>query len=49
MQMLGKTKVLSSSSFTQIINGLEDKVEYLEGKFFLALLLKIFIIVLKKN
>ena len=33
--MLGKTKVLSSSEASQIINGLKSiKVEYLEGKFF---------------
>jgi argininosuccinate lyase len=33
-KMLGKTKVLSSSEASQIINGLESiKVEYLEGRF----------------
>ena len=33
-KMLGKTKVLSSSEASQIINGLETiKVEYLKGKF----------------
>ena len=33
--MLGKTKVITSSETTQIIDGLEKiKVEYLEGKFF---------------
>ena len=33
-KMLGKTKVLSSSDVSRIINGLElIKVEYLEGKF----------------
>jgi len=34
-KMLGKTKVLSSSETSRIVNGLETiKVEYLEGKFF---------------
>ena len=49
-KMLGKEKVLSASESLQIVNGLETiKVEYLEGKFTLVLLLKIYITVLKKN
>ena len=49
-KMLGKTQVLSSSETFQIISGLEKiKVEYLRVNFLQVLLLKIFIIVLKKN
>ena len=49
-KMLGKTKVISSSETLQIINALETiKVDYLQGKFFQAPLLRIFIILLKKN